>query len=90
MKTIQLSEKELATLKAAVWAQIQNVNKDIRFAQEQGKDDSFLLELKREFEEVFEAFKVCKLKKERKEIKHERICNSCRRENNSFYESESK
>ncbi|KJE26636.1 hypothetical protein LG52_69 [Geobacillus kaustophilus] len=57
MKTIQLSEKELATLKAAVWAQIQNVNKDIRFAQEQGKNISFLLELKKEFEQAFEALK---------------------------------
>ncbi|MBA2876885.1 hypothetical protein [Thermaerobacillus caldiproteolyticus] len=57
MKTIKVTEKELATIKAAVWGQLQSVNREIRFAQEQGKDISFLLELKREFEEVFEALK---------------------------------
>ncbi|WP_031408004.1 hypothetical protein [Geobacillus vulcani] len=57
MKTIKVTEKELATLKSAVWAQLQNINRDIRIAQEKGKDASFLLELKREFEEVFEALK---------------------------------
>jgi hypothetical protein len=54
-KTVKLSDKELATLKSAVWAQIQNINKDIRIAQENGKDISFLLELKKEFETAFEA-----------------------------------
>lgn len=57
MKTIKVTEKELATLKAAVWGQIQNVNKDIRIAKETGKDTSFLIELKKEFEQAFEALK---------------------------------
>ncbi|KPC98691.1 hypothetical protein LR69_03025 [Geobacillus sp. BCO2] len=57
MKTVKVTEKELATLKSAVWAQLQNINRDIRIAKETGKDTSFLMELKREFEEVFEALK---------------------------------
>jgi hypothetical protein len=55
MKTIQLHEKELATLKAIVWGQLQKVNRDIRIADEAGKDTSFLHEMKREIEDVYEA-----------------------------------
>ncbi|AMV11560.1 hypothetical protein GT3570_11565 [Geobacillus thermoleovorans] len=55
LKTVKLSDKELATIKAAVWGQIQNINRDIRIASEAGKDTSILLELKRDLEEVFEA-----------------------------------
>lgn len=55
MKTVKLTDKELATIKAAVWGQIQNINRDIRIASEAGKDTSILLELKRDLEEVFEA-----------------------------------
>jgi hypothetical protein len=55
MKTIQLNEKELATLKAVLWGQLQKINRDIRMADEAGKDTTFLLEMKREIEDVFEA-----------------------------------
>jgi hypothetical protein len=55
MKTIQLNEKELATLKAVLWGQLQKINRDIRMADEAGKDTTFLFEMKREIEDVFEA-----------------------------------
>jgi hypothetical protein len=55
MKTVKLTDKELATLKATVWGQLQNINRDIRIANEAGKDTSFLDEMKRDLEEVFEA-----------------------------------
>jgi hypothetical protein len=54
-KTVKLSDKELATLKVAVWGQLQNINRDIRIAQEKGKDTFILLEIKRDLEETFEA-----------------------------------
>ncbi|MGG3920302.1 hypothetical protein ABEV38_13590 [Parageobacillus thermoglucosidasius] len=54
-KTVKLSDKELATLKSAVWGQLQNINRDIRIAQEKGKDTFILLEIKRDLEETFEA-----------------------------------
>ena len=55
LKTLKLSDKKLATLKSAIWGQLQNINRDIRIASEAGKDTSILLELKRDLEEVFEA-----------------------------------
>jgi hypothetical protein len=55
LKTVKLSDKELATIKAAVWEQIQNINKDIRIAKETGKDTSILIEMKRDLETAFEA-----------------------------------
>jgi hypothetical protein len=55
LKTVKLSDKELATIKAAVWGQIQKIKQDIRFAQEKGKDTSFLSEMKRDLETAFEA-----------------------------------
>jgi hypothetical protein len=55
MKTLKLTEKELATLKATIWGQLQNINRDIQTADEAGKDTTFLLEMKQELEDVFEA-----------------------------------
>ncbi|GLH62375.1 hypothetical protein [Parageobacillus sp. G301] len=55
MKTVKLTEKEIATLKAAVWGQLQNINRDIRIASETGKDTSILSEMKRDLETAFEA-----------------------------------
>jgi hypothetical protein len=54
-KTVKLSDKELATIKAAVWGQIQNINRDIRIASETGRDTSILREIKRDLETAFEA-----------------------------------
>ncbi|MGG3210972.1 hypothetical protein ABEO92_13305 [Geobacillus stearothermophilus] len=55
LKTVKLSDKELATIKSAVWAQLQNINRDIRIASETGKDTSILREIKRDLEQAFEA-----------------------------------
>jgi hypothetical protein len=55
MKTVKLTEREIATLKAAVWGQLQNINRDIRIASETGKDTSILSEMKRDLETAFEA-----------------------------------
>ena len=55
LKTVKLSDKELATIKAAVWGQIQNINRDIRTVSETGRDTSILDEMKRDLETAFEA-----------------------------------
>jgi hypothetical protein len=55
MKTIKVTDKELATLKAVVWAQLQDINRDICIAQETGRDTFILCEIKRDLEQAFEA-----------------------------------
>lgn len=55
MKTVKLTETELATMKAALHMQIQNIEKEIRRAKKDGKNIEPLVEIKTEYQQAFEA-----------------------------------
>jgi hypothetical protein len=55
MKTITVTESELATLKTALYMQIQSIEKEIKWAKKDGKNIEPLIEIKQRYEQVFEA-----------------------------------
>ena len=60
MKTVKLTETELATIKAAIHVQIQNIEKEIRWAKKDGKNIEPLVEIKTEYQQAFEALSFAK------------------------------
>lgn len=55
MKTVKLTNEELATLKSAVWAQIQLIEKEIKWAKKEGKNIDSLIEIREQYQNAFEA-----------------------------------
>ncbi|WP_457786382.1 hypothetical protein [Geobacillus sp. Geo 8.1] len=55
MKTITVTESELATLKTALHMQIQTIEKEIKWAKKDGKNVEPLIEIKQQYEQAFEA-----------------------------------
>ncbi|REJ23719.1 MAG: hypothetical protein C6W54_11130 [Bacillaceae bacterium] len=55
MKTVKLTNEELATLKSAVLAQIQSIEKEIKWAKEDGENIDSLVEIREQYQNAFEA-----------------------------------
>ena len=56
MRTLRLTNNEIATIKTAITMQIQSLNREIRMYEEKGGHVSDgLLEMKQQYETVFEA-----------------------------------
>ncbi|GAJ40865.1 MULTISPECIES: hypothetical protein [Anoxybacillaceae] len=55
MKTVKLTEQELATLKTALTMQIKSIDNEIRQLQSKGYISSSLLEIKQQYEQAFEV-----------------------------------
>ncbi|UOE77535.1 hypothetical protein [Parageobacillus thermoglucosidasius] len=55
MKTVKLTEQELATLKTALTMQIKSIDNEICQLQSKGYISSSLLEIKQQYEQAFEV-----------------------------------
>ncbi|EMI09233.1 hypothetical protein [Anoxybacillus gonensis] len=60
MKTITVTEQELAIIKTALHMQIQSIDREIRFAKTQEKNIEPLFEIREQYKNAFEALSYVK------------------------------
>ncbi|MFC4182802.1 hypothetical protein [Saccharococcus thermophilus] len=54
MKTVKLTDEELAIIKTVLTMQIKDIDREIRFAQAGGKNIESLIEIQQQYKNVFE------------------------------------